>query len=266
MIMKKIMLIVTTILFFCLTAEAHAETHVWSNWKTLWPSTCTTNGCQIRTCQKCGETETKSLPLLPHFWGSWNELIRENAYHSGSQYRECSECEELEERNVPKRKKTKEEEKILKLMKKYLSASKSYNRSKMQKCIDKKVNYPKGRLYKKYNKKMLSFQILNIEKKKNTYLVTAKVKYPNLEEVTFNAYYDAMDMTHSRRNFKKILNQRIRHELKHVYPASRKVTFQIVLKKGKYKIKKDRITVSLVTGYWAQGVKKGKEAYWDSLR
>lgn len=47
-----------------------ACSHVWGEWtQTAYP-TCTEDGSQTRTCERCGQTETETIPALGHNWNS----------------------------------------------------------------------------------------------------------------------------------------------------------------------------------------------------
>ena len=46
------------------TSDGHE--HQWSEWKTVTPATCTENGLERRTCEKCPKEQTRQIPMLGH--------------------------------------------------------------------------------------------------------------------------------------------------------------------------------------------------------
>ena len=78
-----------------------ACSHVWGEWtQTAYP-TCTEDGSQTRTCEKCGQTETETIPALGHVWGEWTQTAYPTCTEDGSQTRTCERCGQTETETIP---------------------------------------------------------------------------------------------------------------------------------------------------------------------
>ena len=75
--------------------------HSWGQWKTITPSTCVVAGKAERICSKCGEKESKSLPLADHSWGAWKTVTASTCSVAGKAERTCSVCGEKESKSLP---------------------------------------------------------------------------------------------------------------------------------------------------------------------
>ena len=67
--MKRIFFVLTICLtsLICFSITAYAEddcNHIWSEWTVTKPATTEEEGEEIRTCSRCGEKETRSIPKM----------------------------------------------------------------------------------------------------------------------------------------------------------------------------------------------------------
>lgn len=90
---------------FCILGKIDAKascTHEWSEWKVWVEATCSTDGYEDRTCQKCYEEESRKIPATGiHKWSEWKEFEKATCTEQGTEERECSECYKTERRTVP---------------------------------------------------------------------------------------------------------------------------------------------------------------------
>lgn len=104
--MRRIKQFIVAMIVFTLSlelipiTEAQASCiHNWGEWKVWVEATCSTEGYEDRTCQKCYETESRNIPATGvHVWTEWKangELCTNGTYE-----RHCKECykEETKER------------------------------------------------------------------------------------------------------------------------------------------------------------------------
>ena len=75
--------------------------HTYENWITTTNATCTTVGVETGTCE-CGETTTRSIPALGHSFGAWSVLVPATEDAEGLQTRTCSRCGQTETATIPK--------------------------------------------------------------------------------------------------------------------------------------------------------------------
>ena len=67
--------------------------HEYSGWKTVTAATCTENGTQERTCKKCSEKDTQTIPATGHTYGSWKAEVAATCETAGVKgHYECSAC------------------------------------------------------------------------------------------------------------------------------------------------------------------------------
>lgn len=74
--------------------------HAWSAWAEETAPTCTEEGTEKRSCQKCGREERQQIPAAGHKWGTWQEGKAPTCTQKGIQERECSVCHEKESKEV----------------------------------------------------------------------------------------------------------------------------------------------------------------------
>ena len=147
------------------------------------------------------------------------------------------------------------EKKAKKVVVKYSGAAKKYKWKTMNKCIakrPKKYGYPTVRcdwIYKKYNKNM-RWRILETKKKgKKKYAIKVEIYQPSFYDEMYKAFYDTMvwawnnDIKSQKKLGNSIINKynmnvkRTEKEGKVKY-ITKTFVFDVVKKKGKWKIKK----------------------------
>ncbi len=82
-----------------LTNSPEALGHDWSEW-VITDATCTTDGSNSRTCNRCGETELEVIPATGHSWGEW-VTTEPTCTERGSNIRTCDNCGENEVEVIP---------------------------------------------------------------------------------------------------------------------------------------------------------------------
>ncbi|MBQ7370554.1 MAG: peptidoglycan-binding protein, partial [Blautia sp.] len=87
--------------------ESRTETlpalgHSWGGWTVTQAATCVSAGTQVRTCSRCGETETQTIPATgQHSWGGWTQTKAPTCAAEGTQIRTCSVCGTQETQSIP---------------------------------------------------------------------------------------------------------------------------------------------------------------------
>lgn len=66
--------------------------HDFGNWEETTPASCSENGEMTKTCDRCGETETKTVPAYGHTTGEWEEIRKASCSETGLKVLKCSEC------------------------------------------------------------------------------------------------------------------------------------------------------------------------------
>ncbi len=82
-----------------LTNSPEALGHDWSEW-VLTEATCTEDGSNSRTCNRCGEIEAEVISSLGHDWGEW-VTTEATCTKVGSNSRTCNRCGEIESEVIP---------------------------------------------------------------------------------------------------------------------------------------------------------------------
>lgn len=77
------------------------HTHSWDAGTVTKEPTCTEAGEKTYTCS-CGETKTEALPSLGHDWSDWILITDATTEHDGLKERTCSRCGEKESVTIPK--------------------------------------------------------------------------------------------------------------------------------------------------------------------
>lgn len=83
--------------------DEKAKDHTWGDWKLTKGATKTTPGTKTRTCKKCKEKETESVPYCAdgkHDWGEWKLTKYAVNGNPGKETRTCKICGGKEERDV----------------------------------------------------------------------------------------------------------------------------------------------------------------------
>lgn len=243
--------------------------HIWSDWEEDYEPTCAKDGKESRYCFACDREETRKIPKLGHDWTRWSFLRKATPYKTGKKERECETCYKIQRRTIPKRKFTKDEKKAKKVIEQYLKNAKKYNVIKLQKYFYKKdsSNYflydnKAIQLLKKYNKN-ISWKFKSVLGKKKI-VFTVKVKMPNLYKPAYDAVYKACkaygDGIVSDNNFKGYFMKEYLSRLAtaKVKKKTKTITFNMIKKGGKWKIKKQsREIVDIAVGQLHRGLYDG---------
>lgn len=84
----------------CGTTEGEAVGHTFTEWKVKTNATCKQEGLEVRTCEVCGEKETRERPKLSHKAGKWYTIKEATVIEPGIRVNWCQNCgEELKREN-----------------------------------------------------------------------------------------------------------------------------------------------------------------------
>ena len=72
----------------------------WGDWVVTTPPECGVPGVETRTCEQCGEEETRPVDALEHNWSDWVETTPPACGVPGVETRTCSHCQATETRAV----------------------------------------------------------------------------------------------------------------------------------------------------------------------
>lgn len=75
--------------------------HVWGDWFVVREASCVRDGEERRTCQICGNVQTKIINKTGHLWGEWVETMAATCTSSGLKERICSRCGVVENKETP---------------------------------------------------------------------------------------------------------------------------------------------------------------------
>lgn len=89
--MKRVLLVLFALMLCAITFASCGHEHEFGEWKTVKDASCTETGLQERVC-KCGEKETKELPLLSHIKGEWVVDVEATCTEEGTKHQICSVC------------------------------------------------------------------------------------------------------------------------------------------------------------------------------
>ena len=64
-------------------------------------STCTAEGKVVYTCARCGDSYTETLPKAEHSWSEWTETVAPTTTTVGTEERTCEVCGATETRDIP---------------------------------------------------------------------------------------------------------------------------------------------------------------------
>lgn len=89
--------------YTCNCGASYTETiaalgHKWSAWTTMTASTCTAAGVSVRSCSRCGQQETQSLPIVDHQYVL--QTIQPTCTENGYDLHTCSVCGDAYEDSV----------------------------------------------------------------------------------------------------------------------------------------------------------------------
>ena len=82
--------------------EQHGEPlgHDMTNWSVVKVATCTEAGSEEATCSRCGQTQTREIPMIDHTWSEWSVVKEASCTEEGVEQRTCSVCEKVDQRTV----------------------------------------------------------------------------------------------------------------------------------------------------------------------
>jgi len=82
------------------TQEVKAVGHSFADWTMAKAASCLEEGSEIRTCKRCGKTETRTVSKTDHQWSDWHGASAATCGSNGSDERNCTVCGEKETRTV----------------------------------------------------------------------------------------------------------------------------------------------------------------------
>lgn len=86
------------------TVKTPALGHDWDEGTITTEPTCTTKGVKTFTCKNDGShTRTEDIDALGHVWGEWTVTANPTETAHGQESRSCSRCDQTETRSIPAR-------------------------------------------------------------------------------------------------------------------------------------------------------------------
>ncbi len=82
-------------------ANPCASGHNYGGWTTIASATCTRAGRRQRTCTRCGNVESQSIPALGHNYGSWEITSQPTCTATGTRVKTCSRCRDTVSESIP---------------------------------------------------------------------------------------------------------------------------------------------------------------------
>ncbi len=79
------------------------ETHAFGAWQTVQTPSCTEDGSEERSCETCGEKQTRAVSAKGHTPGFWTSSVSPTCLAVGEEQRSCTECGFRETREVAAR-------------------------------------------------------------------------------------------------------------------------------------------------------------------
>ena len=181
--------------------RAYACEHEWGDWEVFIEPKCNREGRQYRQCTKCYTTEYEDIPAIGHHtWSNWFTDRPASYNRNGVQSRYCEYCDIDQYRELPKKKASAKQRKLIKAVRKYFSAAKKYNPSKLNNCFVKKTSgsFFSDKKYmikycRKYNKDNISYDIKKISIKGKTATVKVEATSTDAYDVFYASFADAVD-------------------------------------------------------------------------
>ncbi len=204
--------------------------------------------------------EAKNCADGQHTWGSWETKKAATYNKKGTKIRYCtvSGCHASETKDIAKKKMNSKQKKVYSAFKKYISAAKTYNRTKMSKCfVDSKKAKNQfytwsyiTKIFKKYNKN-ITYNVTQIKVKGKKATVKAKITTASIYSAMYIAYDETISWgldylaKHNKMPSDSKVIKYFRKKVKSWYKKiglyddedTRTVTFNYVKKNGKWKIK-----------------------------
>ncbi len=91
----------TSTRYECITPTGEYPTHLWGPWVVREQATCRRTGTEVRTCRRCGKTETQTIPKGRHVYGPWQVTVPATCISAGSSVRHCTVCGLSHTRDIP---------------------------------------------------------------------------------------------------------------------------------------------------------------------
>lgn len=96
------------------TRELPMVAHEFGDWKTTKQATCTEKGERTRKCKNCDKTETEALDMIEHAFGDWETTKAATCTSEGESVRKCTKCGKTETKTIPKTDHTPSDWKVVK--------------------------------------------------------------------------------------------------------------------------------------------------------
>ncbi len=217
------------------------------------------------------KTDAKNCADGQHNWGSWETTKAATYNKKGMKIRYCtaSGCNAKETKSIAKKKMNSKQKKVYSAFKKYITASKTYNVSKMSKCFASPKNAKKKfigwsyltKIFKKYNKN-ITYNVTQIKVSGKKATLKAKITTGSIYSTIYNAYDDAIvyDLKYYTKHGKEVSDSKLqsyfKKRIKYWYKKNgvddkkdtRTVTFTYVKKNGSWKIKSPTRNILDVAG------------------
>ena len=78
----------------CGTTEGEATGHTYTEWQVKTNATCKQEGLEVRTCEACGQEETREISKLSHKAGDWIVIKQATVKEPGTRIKKCKLCGE----------------------------------------------------------------------------------------------------------------------------------------------------------------------------
>ncbi len=75
--------------------------HIWGDWQTTLPATCTAEGSEHRICSRAGCEEVRALAMVDHTYGAWTVTVVPTCGSTGTRQRVCSVCNRIDTETLP---------------------------------------------------------------------------------------------------------------------------------------------------------------------
>ncbi len=80
----------------CHETEGEALGHSVTKWVVTTEATCTKAGVESGECDRCGQAQTREIPMVDHEFGDWHTTKEATCTEKGERARECKNCGKTE--------------------------------------------------------------------------------------------------------------------------------------------------------------------------